>query len=184
MHYLGNAGVANYYCHYNVAYVVASIIVAITACCVALTMFFRLQKNFTNSLWKRMLAALVLAIGVTGMHWTAVSGTKYRPHSLKEGRPIKRGLMLTLTLVVSLIACAGLLAFGIMTGRKKMVRMHRVQKVTLVTASFDDEGRIMVLPDGTLPTKIITDKLKEKVRSRPEFWKMIPSWTSKMLKLS
>lgn len=90
-------------------------------------------------------------------------GTKYLPHALTEKKPVARGLMLNLTLIISLIACAGLLAFGVVSGKKRVTMMHRVQKITLVSASFDDDGRLMVLADGTLPTTVITDRFKEKV---------------------
>lgn len=39
----------------------------------------------------------------------------------------------------------------------------RAQKVVLASATFDHDGRLMVLPDGTLPIKEVTDSFQEKV---------------------
>ncbi|TGZ80820.1 hypothetical protein EX30DRAFT_307146, partial [Ascodesmis nigricans] len=162
MHYLGNAGIANYTCVYNIGYIVGAVIIAVTATCIALSMFFRFQKSFTNGIWKRILAALLLALGVSGMHWTGVVGTRYRYHQLNDDRPVNRRDIVILTLVMSVIACVGLVGFAIFAGRARMQQRHRVQEVTLVSVTFDEDGKIMVHTDGTLPTATITDSFREK----------------------
>lgn len=78
MHYLGQAGISNYTSVYNIGNVVGSIIVAVVASIVALTVFFVLRATWTNSLWKRALCGLILAGAVFGMHWLASVGTQYR----------------------------------------------------------------------------------------------------------
>ena len=78
MHYLGQLGIANYDCIYQVGYVIGSALVAVLASIVALTIFFLLRAAWTNSPWKRGLCALLLAGGVSGMHWLASVGTSYR----------------------------------------------------------------------------------------------------------
>ena len=77
MHYLGDAGIANFTTKYSTPKVIASVIIAISATNVALTLFFLMRKNFTNSWWKRLILGFVLAGAVSGMHWTAASGTTY-----------------------------------------------------------------------------------------------------------
>lgn len=77
MHYLGDAGISNFTTKYDTPRVVASVFIAIGATNVALTLFFLMRKNFTNTWWKRLALGLVLASAVSGMHWTAASGTTY-----------------------------------------------------------------------------------------------------------
>ncbi len=78
MHYLGQLGVSNYDFTYHVPYVVGSAVIAIGAASAALTIFFVLEIAWTNSYWKRSLCAVLLAGGVSGMHWVALIGTDYR----------------------------------------------------------------------------------------------------------
>jgi NO-binding membrane sensor protein with MHYT domain len=77
MHYLGNASISNYRCTYLVAFVVASVIIAAVASTVALSLFFVFRSAWTNSWWKRIGCAVVLAGAVSGMHWCAVMGTRF-----------------------------------------------------------------------------------------------------------
>jgi NO-binding membrane sensor protein with MHYT domain len=77
MHYVGNAGIQNYSCRYKPANIAGSAVIAVIASLVALSVFFRLREDWTDSWWKRALCALVLAGAVCGMHWTAAVGTSY-----------------------------------------------------------------------------------------------------------
>jgi NO-binding membrane sensor protein with MHYT domain len=84
MHYLGNASISNYRCDYRVPFVVGSVIIAAAASTVALSLFFVFKSSWTNSWWKRIGCAVVMAGAVSGMHWCAVMGTMYtltRVHS-------------------------------------------------------------------------------------------------------
>ena len=77
MHYLGNASISNYQCDYVVGYVAGSVIIAAAASTVALSLFFVFRSSWTNSWWKRIGCAVVMAGAVSGMHWCAVMGTRY-----------------------------------------------------------------------------------------------------------
>jgi NO-binding membrane sensor protein with MHYT domain len=79
MHYVGNAGIRNYHCHYKPANVAGAAVIAVVASLVALSIFFRLREDWTDSWWKRACCAFVLATAVCGMHWTAAVGTGYIP---------------------------------------------------------------------------------------------------------
>lgn len=83
MHYLGNASISNYRCVYNIGSVVGAAVIAVAASTVALSMFFIFRSIWTNSLWKRILSASILAGAVSGMHWCAALGTQYRFVSTK-----------------------------------------------------------------------------------------------------
>ena len=78
MHYLGQVGISNFECTYNWRYVVGSAIVSVTASTIALGFFFYLKSNWTSTWFKRVGVALMLATGVSGMHWVATFGTEYR----------------------------------------------------------------------------------------------------------
>jgi NO-binding membrane sensor protein with MHYT domain len=78
MHYLGQAGISNYYCSYRIPNVVGAAVIAVFASITALAVFFALRAAWTNSWWKRAMCAIVLAGAVSGMHWTAALGTQYR----------------------------------------------------------------------------------------------------------
>ena len=78
MHYLGQLGIANYYCHYSLGFVIGAAIIAVCATNVALFVFFKMRANWSNNWWKRLLCACILAGAVSGMHWVATIGTTYR----------------------------------------------------------------------------------------------------------
>lgn len=77
MHYLGNASISNYSCSYLTGFVAASVVIAAAASTVALSLFFVFKSSWTNSWWKRIGCAVVMAGAVSGMHWCAVMGTRY-----------------------------------------------------------------------------------------------------------
>lgn len=77
MHYLGNASIDNYACVYNPINVVGAALIAVAASTIALSLFFVFRAAWTNSWWRRMLCAVVLAGAVSGMHWCASTGTNY-----------------------------------------------------------------------------------------------------------
>ena len=79
MHYVGNAGIRNYYCRYKAPNVAGAAVIAVAASLIALSVFFRLRERWTDSWYKRTLCAFVLAVAVCGMHWTAAVGTTYIP---------------------------------------------------------------------------------------------------------
>lgn len=86
MHYVGQLGIYNYSCTYQVGNVVGAAIIAVFASITALGVFFRLRESWTNSWWKRVVCATVLAGAVSGMHWTAAVGTTYRIKSVTVNR--------------------------------------------------------------------------------------------------
>ena len=78
MHFLAQAGIWNYTVEYQVGNVVGSGIIAVGATVAALSVFFLLRATWTASWWKRALTAVFLAGAVSGMHWVAELGTRYR----------------------------------------------------------------------------------------------------------
>lgn len=78
MHYLGQLGIENYHCSYKIGNVVGAAVISVFASLIALSVLFRLREKWTDSWWKRGLCGVVLALAVSGMHWTAAIGTEYR----------------------------------------------------------------------------------------------------------
>jgi hypothetical protein len=62
----------------------------------------------------------------------------------------------------SVFCCTILVTFAAAAGRERRKQLKRAQKILLASATFED-GKLMVLPDGTLPMKIITDTFSERV---------------------
>ena len=77
MHYMGQGGLSNYHAAYNWRYVLGSALVAIAAATLALGVFFHFKSAWTNTWWKRLSSANLLAVAVSGMHWLATRGTVY-----------------------------------------------------------------------------------------------------------
>lgn len=82
MHYVGQLGIANYKCSYDVEYVTGSAIIAIYASCVSLGIFFRWRSTWADSWWRRAVSGCFLAGSVSGMNWTAAVGTSYKDHDM------------------------------------------------------------------------------------------------------
>jgi NO-binding membrane sensor protein with MHYT domain len=160
---LRRAGISNYYAKYNTANVVASVFIAVAATSIALTLFFLMRKNFTNSWWKRGILGAVLASGVSAMHWTASVGTDFY---WKEGRSVdqaalSRQWIVIIVIALSVFCCVVLLGVALVAGRNRRIQNQRAQRIVLASATFED-GKLMVLPDGTLPMKTITDTFSER----------------------
>lgn len=103
MHYVGQLGIANYYCFYGVGHVVGSAAIAIFSTTVALAVFFRWRDSWTDTWSRRALCSAVLALAVSGMHWTAAAGTSYvKPHDdpHRYGHRLSRGGIVTVCAVL------------------------------------------------------------------------------------
>ncbi|KAH6721072.1 hypothetical protein BKA61DRAFT_504742 [Leptodontidium sp. MPI-SDFR-AT-0119] len=158
MHYLGQAGISNYTCVFHVGNVVGSVVIAVVASIVALSVFFVLRAAWTNSWWKRAVCAVILAGAVFGMHWTASIGTNYR---LKQGvrspsNSISRDLIVIVVIVLSITACFILFVFAVLARRRRSRSADRAQHVVLASAIFDVHGRLLVTPEGYLPNQKVT----------------------------
>lgn len=186
MHYLGNASINNYTCVYQPSYVIGSAIIAIVASNVALAMFFVFRAMWANAWWKRVISAVVLAGAVSGMHWCASVGTRYRLKRIKPNgnEPSRTGTVVVVICLVStrklrslvmlrarsantdksLGACFIIATSAILRARNMRRSALRAQQITLAAAVFDKGGRILVDPDGYIPSTVVTDSFLEKVR--------------------
>ncbi|KAL8787578.1 MAG: hypothetical protein Q9213_002140 [Squamulea squamosa] len=163
MHYLGQGGIANYYVSYGWPYVLGSAFIAVIAATVALGVFFYLKRNWTNTWWKRALCAALLASSVSGMHWVASAGTVYRlRHQARKGNGLGRQATVVIVLCLALGCCITLITFAVIGQRVKTRSAHRAQEVVLASTIFDTEGKLLVTPEGTLPSRKIAKTYLEK----------------------
>ncbi|KAK4113248.1 hypothetical protein N656DRAFT_708468 [Canariomyces notabilis] len=164
MHYLGNASISNYHCDYAVGNVAGSAVIAAAASTVALALFFVFRSAWTGSWWKRIGCAVVLAGAVSGMHWCAALGTRYTLLVVNEVG--EYGPRNTTSVVIS---CLSISAFLIIVGttiysaRIRKGYAARAQRITLAAAVFDKQGRILVTPDGLLPSEVVTSSFLQKM---------------------
>ncbi|KAI1366377.1 hypothetical protein F5Y08DRAFT_137105 [Xylaria arbuscula] len=162
MHYLGNASIENYHCLYETVNVVGSAIIAVAASNAALAFFFLWRASWTNSWWKRGISGAVLAGAVSGMHWCASTGTNYRLIKLNPNNHFSRN---TVVIFVTVLSFSAALVVAVVVAHGALVAKSNASKarnVVLATAIFDRAGRILVSPDGLLPSEKITDTYIEK----------------------
>ncbi|CAK7216033.1 hypothetical protein SBRCBS47491_002693 [Sporothrix bragantina] len=158
MHYIGNASISNYACEYKVANVVGSAIISVAASIVALALFFIFRSSWTASWWKRSICAVVLAGAVSGMHWCASTGTKYRMLKLNTGNSdLSRIATVVVVICLSVGACLIIGAMAFTTNQVMKRSAQKAQQVVLAVAIFDKHGRLLVSPDGLLPSEKITE---------------------------
>ncbi|KAF4445977.1 Signaling protein ykoW [Fusarium austroafricanum] len=145
------------------AYVIGSAIIAIVASNVALAMFFVFRAMWANAWWKRVISAVVLAGAVSGMHWCAAVGTRYRLKRIKpNGNEPSRTGTVVVVICLSLGACFIIATSAILRARNMRRSALRAQQITLAAAIFDKGGRILVDPDGYIPSTVVTDSFLEK----------------------
>lgn len=158
MHYIGNASISNYACQYKVANVVGSAVISVVASIVALALFFVFRSSWTTSWWKRGICAVVLAGAVSGMHWCASTGTKYRLLKLNTGNSdLSRIATVVVVVCLSVGACLIIAAMAVTTNQVMKRSAQKAQQVVLAVALFDKHGRLLVSPDGLLPSEKITE---------------------------
>ncbi|KAK8129304.1 hypothetical protein PG999_001684 [Apiospora kogelbergensis] len=163
MHYLGNASIANYTCVYSITNVVGSVLIAMAASTAALSLFFLFRASWTGSWWKRGICAVVLAGAVSGMHWCASTGTEYRLDRLSSGtNPLSRNTTVIVVICLSVGASLTLAATAIWTAHVMRKTATKAQQIVLAAAIFDRAGRILVTPDGLLPSEKVTDTYIER----------------------
>ncbi|KAI4906675.1 hypothetical protein J4E90_010363 [Alternaria incomplexa] len=178
MHYLGNNGTTNYHIILSWPHVVGAASIAVGACLISFSLFFHWNKHWMNNVWRRIIVAVVLALAVCGMHWTAAAGTWYEIRGYHDGPGQERNtnLIISLCLVshplyersASLIenqclsACAVCFLLGFIKQRQRRLEKNRAQQVVLAIATFDPEGRLLVSQSGLMPCQTITHQFHQR----------------------
>ncbi|CAI4213042.1 unnamed protein product [Parascedosporium putredinis] len=163
MHYLGNASIANYTCIYQPGYVVGAALIAVAASTIALFLFFVYRAAWANSWWKTLGCGVLLAGGVSGMHWCAAVGTAYRLKSVSAGGSgMSRTVTVIVVIALSVATCLIMAGTAIYTARVRRQVANKAQQVVLASVIYDQHGRILVNRNGLLPSEKITDTFIDK----------------------
>ena len=67
-----------------------------------------------------------------------------------------------IVIVLSLASCAMLLILALIAQRRRAASANRTRQVVLACATFDHDGRLMVTPEGLLPSQKITNSYIER----------------------
>ena len=159
MHYVANIGISNYDLHYAKGCLAASFIIAILDCFIVLCLFYKSREKWINSLWKRVSCAILLAGGVSSMHFTASTHCTYTLKTFNShGAILRRDHSVTIAGVLCGAAAIATALRLIMNYLRHRNLMSRSQKVMLSCAMFDPDGRVLVTTEGILPSREITDR--------------------------
>ncbi|KAF2153040.1 hypothetical protein K461DRAFT_320760 [Myriangium duriaei CBS 260.36] len=186
MHYVGNLGASNYKLHFWNRYIVASCVIAIGDCIVALMLFFYFKERWINVFWKRLCCAILLAVAVCGMHFTASIGCTYQLTKLGVS-DTARNTAVIVAGVLCLAAALFCLVIIFYTGIRNQQLKDKAQQVSIACAYFDQEGNILVTNEGVLPNQKVAKRFNlqrfddEFNTSHPTFhwiWKVSNDWGS------
>ncbi|KAH9223471.1 hypothetical protein DL95DRAFT_492617 [Leptodontidium sp. 2 PMI_412] len=162
MHYLGQYSILNYDCIFDVGYVIGATAVAIGASVAALLAFFMLRAAWHTSWWKRALCAVVLASGLSGMHWLNSTGTTYRFKRWDAELSDKFSGSTIVTVVISIVCCVTLIFLTLIQQARMLKAAKRAEQVVLAAAIFDAQGRLCVTHEGFLPRQKIANSWFER----------------------
>ncbi|KAL6233039.1 hypothetical protein BDW75DRAFT_8163 [Aspergillus navahoensis] len=178
MHYVGQLGITNYKCSYSAGNVAGSAMIAVCASIVALSIFFRWRVSWTNRWWRRMACGCLLALAVSGMHWTAAAGTTYKEYDPTAGRggQLSRTQTVIICSVLACVACGILSACAITASGDHRRLRTQAQQLVLASVFFDPEGRVMVTPHALLPTRKIVDRYIGKTFSDDDLTRTHPAF--------
>lgn len=77
-HYVADLGISNYALSYTRSSIGISVVIACIASIVCMALFFALEEFWIDVLLYRLLCAVILAGAVSGMHFEASKGARYK----------------------------------------------------------------------------------------------------------
>ncbi|KAK7532391.1 uncharacterized protein J3D65DRAFT_104127 [Phyllosticta citribraziliensis] len=162
MHYIGNFGTTTYKLYNDPRHIIGAALIATFACYVAITLFFHQKEHWINSLPRRLPVAAILAVAVTGMHWTAAAGTRYTLKQYYTGAESGRNNNTIVAIALCIMALLVCFLMMWLTSRRKKHLADRAQHVVLASATFDPDGKILVTQEGILPCQKITRRYNQR----------------------
>ena len=172
-HYLNQLGIVNYLCINSKSHIAGAVLVAVSGSTAALSLSFYLTLNWANAWYKRSTCALLLGASVSGMHWVAASGTRYRYQTHRPLSGLSKDRIVTLVVCLvcspsphvcvvanldqSIGCCLILMLVAYFDRPSRKSSRDRAQEVDLALAVFDEDGRLMTLSDGSIPRQKITN---------------------------
>ncbi|KAF8418571.1 hypothetical protein EV426DRAFT_577520 [Tirmania nivea] len=156
-HLLAQHGITNYDLEFKGQYFVGGGILATVVFIIVFHSLYFVRRHFQRRWYRLIFLAFCLALATSGTHWLGIMGTTYRYKKDKTFAQNFKFLNMIALGVFAMICIAGLAAvimclFGRQRDRKTK---GRSLKVTLASATFTYDGRIMVKEDGTLPIKTL-----------------------------
>ncbi|BGP16568.1 hypothetical protein JCM10213_000520 [Rhodosporidiobolus nylandii] len=161
MHYVGQVSINSVSRVTNDWYMVLiSVLIAVACVTVGLYILFVVfRPKLKHSLGKRVIVAMILAVGVTLMHFVALLGTHYwakEGQSLRSGSVSNNGTKRAIIAIICIVApvcCISLLAFAFIAQQRMLRQRLSRHQIILSTAIFDQQGLLMVQPEsGLLPS--------------------------------
>lgn len=142
-----------------------SILLAMAAATVALTLFFRFKAHWDDGWLKRALCAFALAAAVSAMHYTGMAGTKYRVRADFVNQVASLGDTKEYHVIIAAsVMCAFflLLSVGITVVDAVIAKKNKqnARKVVICSATFNKQGQLLVKEDGTLPMVVIETPMR------------------------
>ncbi|KAK7555760.1 hypothetical protein IWX49DRAFT_82257 [Phyllosticta citricarpa] len=162
MHYIGNFGTTTYKLYNDPRHIIGAALIATFACYVAITLFFHQKEHWINSLPRRLPVAAILAVAVTGMHWTAAAGTRYTLKEYYNGAESARNKNTIVAIALCIMALLVCFLMMWLTSQRKKHLADRAQHVVLASATFDPDGKILVTQEGILPCQKITRRYNQR----------------------
>lgn len=166
MHYVGNLGISNYQLHYLPGYLAGSILIAVGDCLAVMMLFYTWREKWISRWWKRAICALLLAGGVSAMHFTASTKCVYHfKHYSKPSAVRSRNIQVIVAGILCGTAAVTFLCYLLFNRHRARILKNTSQKVMLACAMFDPNGRLLVTTEGVLPAREITDKYNHRTFS-------------------
>ncbi|CAM0141426.1 unnamed protein product [Umbelopsis sp. WA50703] len=189
MHYVGQFAIMFFALRYSVAYIVGAALIGIGATTAALYIFFKLRAQWENQWYKRLGCSMIMGLAVCGMHYVAMAGTSYEvldPSVSPPIAPLTTAALIAIIASIVVVTCVGLLIIQVWQS-KILLRKQKTSQVAVSAIYYDQDGKLLVKDDGTVPMKEIqadTEKmeLNELTISNPLFtalFKLTLSWENK-----
>ncbi len=159
MHYLGmEAMEMTPPIHYDPTIFSLSVLIAVAASTAALFLAFRLNdKNRRTPIWHRLVAALVMGVGICGMHYTGMAAAEMAPDAVGAGA----SSMSPTQMSVSIALVAGcIMLSGLVLSIFDAHLASRNAKLASSLQEANDELKSMVLHDTMtrLPNRLLFEE--------------------------
>ena len=144
---------------YSAITVVFALILACVAATIALALFFRARQQWQESFWKRCVCSLFLAAAVCGMHYLGLGGTSYRVQRGVNSEVLRQNTQNTRLIIAISVMCAAIIVLSLLLAildfRTRVQMKAKAKNIVLASVAFDENGKILVKPDGTIPMQIM-----------------------------